>query len=110
VLPLKGDPDRLAARWFTEAERCVFAADPTAAQFLRIWTRKEAMVKYTGEGLRALACADSENVALRGLRLCAYETDGALLTLCTLPEAHLPRSPVLLSWDALSKRISEHTK
>ncbi|MBQ2735378.1 MAG: 4-phosphopantetheinyl transferase family protein, partial [Clostridia bacterium] len=46
--------------WLTPAERRAWEQDPTAAHFLRIWTRKEALVKRNGMGLRALHAADSE--------------------------------------------------
>ena len=49
----------LAARWFAEGEQKRFLQSPTKETFLRIWTRKEAYVKYTGEGLRGLKAADT---------------------------------------------------
>ena len=51
--------DEMAARWFGENEQKVFFASPTKETFLRIWTRKEAYAKYTGEGLRALSKIDT---------------------------------------------------
>ena len=55
----------MAARWLTPAERQAWEQEPTAAHFLRIWTRKEALVKQSGEGLRALHAADSTATDLR---------------------------------------------
>ncbi|MBQ9785764.1 MAG: 4'-phosphopantetheinyl transferase superfamily protein [Clostridia bacterium] len=55
----------MAARWLTPAERQAWEREPTAAHFLRIWTRKEALVKRSGEGLRALRAADSEAGTVR---------------------------------------------
>ena len=49
----------LAARWFAEGEQNILFTSPTKETFLRIWTRKEAYVKYTGEGLRGLKAADT---------------------------------------------------
>ena len=49
------DPDRLAriaARWFSDGECRYFdehGREP--AEFYRIWSRKEAYVKYTGDGI-----------------------------------------------------------
>lgn len=51
--------DEMAARWFSQNEQKAFLASPTKETFLRIWTRKEAYVKYTGEGLRGLKAADT---------------------------------------------------
>ena len=52
---------RIADRFYTEAERRRIAyADDKAAEFYLIWTRKEAVIKYTGEGLsRALSDVDT---------------------------------------------------
>ena len=57
----KADFERIARRFFTDedATRIMNATSP-AEEFLLVWTRKEAFVKLTGEGLqRAL---DSFNV------------------------------------------------
>ena len=53
------DIPNMVARWFSNGERELYAASPTPETFLRIWTRKEAYVKYTGEGLRGLQKADT---------------------------------------------------
>ena len=57
--PELSDFAELAARWFAEGEQKRFLQSPTKETFLRIWTRKEAYVKYTGEGLRGLKAADT---------------------------------------------------
>jgi len=42
----------IAARWFTEAEQQFVGDDAASSErFFRIWTRKEAVLKATGEGL-----------------------------------------------------------
>ena len=53
------DISNMVARWLSNGERELYAASPTPETFLRIWTRKEAYVKYTGEGLRGLQKADT---------------------------------------------------
>ena len=47
------DRTRLAQRYFTE-EEYQYVSDNGPASFYRIWTRKEAYAKYTGEGLEAV--------------------------------------------------------
>lgn len=47
------DADAIAERLFTPEEREA-AARGGAAEFFRIWTRKEALVKASGEGLGAM--------------------------------------------------------
>jgi 4'-phosphopantetheinyl transferase len=47
---LPQDPDGIARRFFTEAER---QAPLTRDAFLRLWTRKEAAMKVGGRGLAA---------------------------------------------------------
>lgn len=44
--------NRLAERWFSEGERRYLDGHGrTPAEFYRIWTRKEAYVKFTGHGI-----------------------------------------------------------
>ena len=55
---------RIARRFFTpgEAARLEALSDPAAVKdaFLTLWTQKEAAVKATGEGLKALSGVDTE--------------------------------------------------
>lgn len=75
--------DEMAARWFSESEQKAFLASPTKETFLRIWTRKEAYSKYTGEGLRALSKIDTEALAKEGnIQFFDYRIGDILLSVC----------------------------
>ena len=76
--------DALAARWFSESERALLAAATDhGACFFRIWTRKEALVKHSGDGMRALSETDSVKSAASGeWKFFESTVDDVLLTLC----------------------------
>ncbi len=60
----------IARRFFTEGERRFLAAAPDkGAAFTKIWVRKEALVKKSGEGASALSLTDTE-----GYRFAKEET------------------------------------
>jgi len=76
--------DAMVARWFTESEKEIFSASPTKETFLRIWTRKEAYAKYTGEGLKALSKIDTEALVQEGsIRFFDYRVGTILISVCT---------------------------
>ena len=50
----------MAERWFSAEERKGMPPGPDEEAFLRIWTRKEALLKYRGVGLDHLREADTE--------------------------------------------------
>lgn len=73
----------LAARWFAEGEREAFAKAPTEDAFLRIWTRKEAYVKMTGEGMRALQSTDTVLIEReKNFLFLDDQRDGVVLSAC----------------------------
>lgn len=75
--------EEMAARWFTENEQKAFFASPAKETFLRIWTRKEAYSKCTGEGLRALSKIDTEALANEGsIRFFDYRVGNILISVC----------------------------
>lgn len=88
--------DEMAARWFGANEQTVFAASPTKETFLRLWTRKEAYVKYTGEGLRALSQIDTVVLENEGhIRFFDYREGDILISLCVPHDVDVPQNIVL---------------
>ena len=78
---------RVAERWFTEGEREQLRLVESEETFLRIWTGKEALVKYTGEGISGLKKADTSGISPeRGLCLTSYTLPNAILSICSLSE------------------------
>ncbi len=77
------NPHEMATRWFSKNEQKAFLASPIKETFLRIWTRKEAYSKYTGEGLKALSRIDTEVLA-NGGGVCFfdYRMGDILISLC----------------------------
>lgn len=73
----------LARRWFSEQECDLFHAEPSPLQFLRLWTRKEALLKRFGQGLAAMRSADTVTAERQhNVRFAEYRTDDTLVTLC----------------------------
>ena len=64
--------DEMAARWFSPNEQKAFRTSPTKETFLRLWTRKEAYVKYTGEGLKVLSKIDTVSLEADG-EVCFFD-------------------------------------
>ena len=92
------DRNALVARWFSDEERTAFALAPTQETFLRIWTRKEALVKYSGAGMRALRKTDTV-LEERNSAVCfaEYRVDDLLVTLCHCPTDRPPKEIRILS-------------
>ena len=85
-----GDPAKLARLVFADAERAALAAVHPSGQahaFLVAWTRKEAVTKAKGDGLR---------VPFRDV---VVATDGAAPRLVGWPYPHNPRDVSLLDLD-----------
>ena len=82
----------LASRWFSEREEDFFLSLPNDESFLRVWTRKEALVKWLGTGISALRSADTVTAQSRyGVRFYEYRVEDTVVTLCC--HAASPRPP-----------------
>ena len=80
----------MAARWFSKNEQKAFLASPTKETFLRLWTRKEAYAKYTGEGLKALSKIDTVSLEADGeIRFFDYHLGNILISVCAPRGIHL---------------------
>lgn len=81
----------LAERWFTGEERRMFAKAPTVETFLAVWTRKEALVKWTGEGMRALKNEDTTTAGERyGVQFDDYRVGDTAVTFCHRADVAAP--------------------
>ena len=88
--------EKMASRWFSQNEQKAFLASPTKETFLRIWTRKEAYSKYTGEGLRALSQIDAVVLENEGrIRFFDYRVGDILISLCVPHDVDVPQNIVL---------------
>ena len=88
----------LAERWFVGGERRDFARDPSLDRFLRIWTRKEAFLKWTGEGLRAVKREDtSEAEEKRDVKFYDFSTEDTIVTLCCDADAQPPKNLIWIN-------------
>lgn len=89
-------PDRLQAlsdRWFTEAEKEAFHQAQSEERFLEIWTRKEALVKLTGDGMRALHRTDTQDESL-DIHYATYRLDSTIVSLA-FPKNSIPPTEIL---------------
>ena len=80
-----GDAERLAKRYFSlEEQRRIDLADDREREILRIWTKKEAYLKMTGEGLAGnIAELNTESLSV-SFRELTVTVDGAeyFITVC----------------------------
>lgn len=94
--------DGMARRWFSGNECAQYFADPSADAFLQIWTRKEALIKWTGEGLAALGRADTTHArSVYGVDFRSYAEGAERITLCYRREATPPESIRMLDGEML---------
>ena len=96
--------EALSSRWFSPQEQRLFLEDPSSFTFLRIWTRKEALVKWTGQGMAGLRSSDTTRAEKDlALAYAEYTVEGTLVSLCYPPSLSAPATPTLLhSWEQLT--------
>ncbi len=85
------DIDRIAAKFFSSEEKDrLYLASDKVAEFYRIWTAKEALMKYGGEGMISVMSADSENSKCVFSRYSfSFDDEEYILTLCTNGEEEI---------------------
>lgn len=85
--------EEMATRWFSGNEQKAFLASPTKETFLRLWTRKEAYVKYTGEGLKSLSKIDTISLVADGeVRFFDYRVGDILISVCAPNGVNAPQN------------------
>ncbi len=94
----------LAERWFTATELDRFLAQPTDDTFLRIWTHKEALVKWMGDGLKSMRSVDTTTAeAERGVVFQEYRLGNTVLVLCHRKGTAAPDEVTMLT-DAIYRQ------
>ena len=79
--------DALAARWFSPEEQKRYQSSSDPLIFLKLWTRKEASVKRSGEGLRALRKTDTLAEEQSGMQFITFAVEDTVLTLSASSQA-----------------------
>ena len=78
------DFQKLSDRFFSKAERDRLISDGmTAESFYKIWTSKEAYVKYTGEGIGGLRATDGIADVIFKRFFVEYNGERYIMSLCT---------------------------
>ncbi|MDD6254764.1 MAG: 4'-phosphopantetheinyl transferase superfamily protein [Eubacteriales bacterium] len=84
----------LAKRFLTESERRAVISygiddNERSGQFIYLWTRKEAYLKYIGQGLAGLSSAPPVLIPPKGTDLKTFVFEGLFVSVCA-PEGRLP--------------------
>lgn len=83
--------EALCRRYATGAEQQAYPPHSSPELFLRLWTRKEALLKQRGLGLSGLSEADTE-AATQQLQFAEYRIGDDLISLCIPKDASPPHS------------------
>ena len=81
--------ERIVAGWFTKAEKEAFLQSKTENAFLKIWTGKEALAKWSGEGLSMISQCDTVQPPADSV-LTVYTLQDVTVTLCHRKNATPP--------------------
>ncbi len=88
----------LAERWFTPDEHEIFFRAPNNDLFLQIWTRKEALVKWTGLGLHAMRRLNTVTAPEEyGILFREYRIENSIIVLCHRKESIPPDEITLIT-------------
>ena len=104
------DRERMAKRWMTAEERDVYdKSGNTDEAFLGIWTKKEAFVKWQGDGLRALRTA---NICTApecfDVRFFEYRVGDSVIAVCTNKACEQVEPMRMLDGETLLKKRSQN--
>ena len=79
-----GNRLKIADRFYHPAERDYVArADDKPVAFTRIWTRKEAYLKMTGEGISSDLTAFDTVLSPLSEQICTFDMEGWMLSVCS---------------------------
>ncbi len=88
----------IAQRWFTENESKLLTAQPSPQQFLRIWTRKEALIKFHGQALASMRSVDTVLAEQEeNIQFTEYTVGDTWITLCHQSTAAVPSTLHLIT-------------
>ena len=97
------DPERvmqIAKRWFSAEELRILSGMRDPSTFLQIWTRKEALIKRSGEGLKGLREADTVSLA-KNLKLYSFWIEDTVSAVCAHRDADIEK-PVCMDEELLA--------